>query len=205
MKKVVLFILALGLFVGAGYAQEKIKTVEKGDFRINPYVTLGSYDYGYSLDVVNIFPSVGASIELATSNYFSFGVEADYGFRRYRDLFFTTSSYEYDYTYKALRFRANVHYLDWLKDTVDDNLFGFHQLDIDLYAGIASGIGVVEVKERWNDGLFFQDHERKTFSSSWQWGYYLEARYYFNNNLGAFLEGGRNALGWAKLGFTLKI
>lgn len=62
MKKVVLFILALGLFVGAGYAQEKIKTVEKGDFRINPYVTLGWYDYGYSLDVVNIFPPVGVSI-----------------------------------------------------------------------------------------------------------------------------------------------
>lgn len=188
-----------------GHAQDKVKTIEKGDFLLNPYVTLGWYDYGYNLDVVNIFPPVGANFEIAATDYISVGLEADFGFRRYRDLFFTTGSYKYTYTYKALGVRGSFHYLDWLKDLIDDNVFGFHGLDLDLYAGASTGIFTTTVKESWNDGVNETDHERKTFSSSWQIGYLLGARYYFSDHFGAFVEGGRNSLGWAKLGLTLKI
>jgi hypothetical protein len=207
MKRAKLLIMLLGIvgFSTSGFSQDKVKTIEKGDFLLNPYVTLGWYNYGYSLDVVNIFPPVGVNFEIATSDYFSFGLEGDYGLRRYRDLYFTTGSYEYDYVYKALSFRGSFHYLDWLKDIIDENVFDFHQIDLDLYAGASTGIFTTTIKESWNDVSDGLNHERKTFSSQWQFGYILGARYYFSNNFGVFAEGGRNSLGWAKLGLTLKI
>lgn len=198
-------IIALMVIPILGISQDEIyKTIEKGDVRLNPYITLGWYDYGYGYDVVNILPPVGLNFEIATSNYFSFGLEADYGLRRYRDFFFTPLSNEYEYTYKSLGFRGSFHYLDWIKDLVSENIGGFHQLKLDLYAGVSTGIVVTTSTTKWSDGVNAQKHEQKAYDSSWRFGYFLGARYYLSDNFGVFMEGGRNTLGWAKVGLTLK-
>ena len=90
-------------------------SIEKGDVLINPSITLGGYDYGYSWDVVNIIPPVALNFEYAYSDYLSFGLEAEYGLRRYKDGLFTTSDYLYKYEYKTVGVRGSFHYLDFLK------------------------------------------------------------------------------------------
>lgn len=189
----------------SGFSQTK--TIEKGNFLLNPSVTLGWYDYGYGHDPVNILPPVGLNFEIATSDYLSFGLEADYGFRRYRDYGFligTSTGNEYEYTYKALSFRGSFHYMDWFKDILSDQLGSLNDINLDLYVGASLGVMTTESNQKWNDLSTSQKHERKSFSSGIRYGYIFGARYYFSNNFGVFAEGGRNNLGWLRAGLTLK-
>jgi hypothetical protein len=180
------------------------QTLEKGDILINPFITLGWYDYGYGLDIVNILPPVGLNFEYAISPYFSWGAEAQYGVRQYKDFGFTTGSYEYKYEYKGLGLRGSFHYLDLLKNLLDDKLGSLNSDKIDFYIGATAGYLITNTTQKWNDGLVAQNHERKTFDSATSFGYFAGFRYYFSPNFGAFAETGRNSLGWANVGLTLK-
>lgn len=202
LKTTVVALLTFGLPF-AGEAQGQL-TLEKGDILINPSITLGWYNYGYSLDVVNILPPVGLNFEYALSPYLSWGVEAEYGQRQYKEFGFTTGSYEYKYEYKGLGLRASFHYLDLLKNLLDDKLGSFNSDKIDFYVGATAGYLITNTTQKWNDGIATANHERKTFNSATNFGYFAGFRYYFSPNFGAFLESGRNSLGWAKVGLTLK-
>ncbi len=180
-------------------------SIEKGNILINPSITLGWYDYGYSWDVVNIIPPVALNFEYASTDYLSFGLEAEYGLRRYRDGLFTASDYLYKYEYKTVGFRGSFHYLDFLKNLLEDKMGGLNSDKLDFYVGASTGLLWINTTEKWSQLGTNEQHERKTFDSSWRFGYFAGFRYYFSNQLGAFLETGRNPLGWAKVGLTLKI
>jgi len=180
------------------------KSLEKGDILINPSITLGWYDYGYGLDIVNILPPVGLNFEYAVSPYFSWGVEAEYGLRQYKDFGFVTGSYEHKYEYKGIGLRGSFHYLDLLKNLLDDKLGSLNSDKIDFYVGAAAGYMIINTTQKWNDGVVSEKHERKSFDSATRFGFFAGFRYYFSPNFGAFLETGKNSLGWAKVGLTLK-
>lgn len=201
--KITLFTLVFVLMGETGKTQSQ-QTLEKGDVLINPSITLGWYDYGYGLDLVNLIPPVGLNFEYATSPYFSWGVEAEYGMRQYQDFGFTVGSSAFKYEYKGLALRGSFHYLDLLKNLLDDKLGSFNSSKLDFYVGASMGYLIINSTEKWNDGLVAANHERKTFQSSSRFGYFAGFRYYFSPNFGAFAETGKNSLGWAKVGLTLK-
>jgi hypothetical protein len=195
------------LIMGASYSvtAQGAASIEKGNVLINPSITLGWYDYGYSWDVVNIIPPVALNFEYASSNYLSFGLEAEYGLRRYKDGLFASYDYLYKYEYKTVGFRGSFHYLDVLKNMLGDKLGAFNSEKLDFYVGASTGYLWTNITEKWDETGTDVFHERKRFDSTWRFGYFAGFRYYFSNSVGAFLETGRNPLGWAKLGLTLKI
>ncbi|NOQ72144.1 MAG: hypothetical protein GQ574_09090 [Crocinitomix sp.] len=180
-------------------------SIEKGDVLINPSLTLGGYDYGYSWDIVNVIPPVAFNFEYASTNYLSFGLEAEYGLRRYKDNLFTASDYLYKYEYKTIGFRGSFHYLDFFKNMLADKLGGFNSENLDFYVGASTGLLWINTTEKWDQEGMSVQHERKTFDSNWRFGYFAGFRYYFSNRFGAFLETGKNPLGWVKVGLTLKL
>lgn len=199
-------ILALVLFALPFLSNAQANmSIEKGNVLLSPSVTLGWFDYGYNQDIVNILPPVGFGFEYASSNYFSFGLEAEYGLRRYRDIFFTTNTYEYKYEYKALSLRGSFHYLDFIKNLLEDKIGSLNSDKLDFYIGASTGIITTTTTESWTTGTNTAQNERKDFESAWRFGYMAGFRYYFSNSFGTFLETGRNTLGWAKIGLTLKI
>lgn len=203
MKKIIggLF-LALMPLVSSAQGE---KSIEKGNVLINPGITLGWYNYSYGLNQINILPPVSLNFEYAGSDYFSFGLEADYGKRSYRDNFFLPGGNEYEYSYKGLAVRGSFHYLDLLKELLTDNLGGFNSSKLDFYLGASYGIIVTNSVRRWTDVYDGINKEAKSFESTLNFGYMAGFRYYFSNNFGAFLETGRNSLGWAKVGLSFKI
>lgn len=186
-----------------GKAQGQV-SLEKGDVLINPAITLGWYNYGYNLDVVNILPPVALNFEYAVHDLFSVGLEAEYGQRSYRDLLFLTGTNTYKYEYKGLSLRGSFHYLDLLKNLFGDDLGALNSDKIDFYVGASTGILITTYTSTWispTDGL---EHKQKSFNSNGRFGYMAGFRYYFNDHFGAFLETGKNSLGWAKVGLTIK-
>lgn len=205
-KKTLIGLLLVFLpFCLSAQSDREESSIEKGDFLFNPSITLGWYDYDYALDVVNILPPVAANFEIATSDYFSFGLEAEYGIRRYRDVLFTAESFEYTYQYQSLNFRGSFHYLDLLKEWLSDNLVGFYTEKLDFYLGASTGIFATVRNTKWRNAGETQQHEMKDFESVWRFGYMAGFRYYFSDHFGAFAETGKNPMGWAKIGLTLKI
>lgn len=180
------------------------QSIEKGNVLINPSITLGWYDYGYSWDVVNIIPPVALNFEYATNDYLSFGLEAEYGLRRYKDGTFLTSDYEYKYEYKTIGLRGSFHYLELVKNLLEDKIGAFNSEKLDFYVGVSTGLLWTNTTEKWGQNATNTQNERKTFDSAWRFGYFAGFRYYFSDNFGAFAETGRNSLGWAKVGLTLK-
>ncbi|MFT5820044.1 MAG: hypothetical protein ACI8ZM_001278 [Crocinitomix sp.] len=199
--------LVLLLLISASFTSvaQSALSIEKGDILINPSITLGWYDYGYSWDVVNILPPVALNFEYASTNYLSFGLEAEYGLRRYKDNLFTSSDYLYKYEYKTVNFRGSFHYLDFLKNMLEDKLGGFNSDKLDFYIGVSTGLLWINTTEKWDQTGTEVQHERKTFDSTLRFGYFAGFRYYFSNRFGAFLETGKNPMGWAKVGLTLKL
>ncbi len=197
-------ILLVGVMPVAANAQGE-KSIEKGDLLINPGITLGWYKYGYGLNAINILPPVSLNFEYAFSDYFSVGFEADYGRRRYQQLLFQPGGYEYDYIYKGFGLRGSFHYLDLLQELIGDDLGDFNLDNLDFYLGASYGITTVNTVSTWTDPITSQERQSKTFSANMSLGFMAGFRYYFSNSFGAFLETGRNRLGWAKLGLTFKI
>lgn len=200
-KTVGILLLALTPLISSAQSE---KSIEKGNVLINPGITLGWYNYGYGLNQINIIPPVSLNFEYAGSDYFSFGVEADYGRRRYRDNFFVPGGNEYDYVYKGLGARVSFHYLDLLKELIGENMGGVNTSNLDFYLGASYGIVVTNSVRKWTDPTDNIEKRVKTFNSTMNFGYFAGFRYYFSSSFGAFLETGRNSLGWAKVGLTFK-
>lgn len=196
--------LFFGLLIPFFAKSQANLSVETGNVLVNPSITVGWYDYGYALDVVNVLPPVGLNVEFCAFDYVTLGAEFEYGVRNYKDLFFTTGGYEYNYQYKGYSLRGSFHYLDLLKNIFGDKIGSLNSEKLDAYVAVSSGLLTTETTQKWNDGTVSANHERKTFDSSIRAGYMAGFRYYFSNNFGAFAELGRNTFGYGKVGLTLK-
>ena len=200
-------VLAFTFFIGLSHtgSSQADLAIEKGNLLLNPSITLGWYNYGYGYDLVNIIPPVAFNFEYATHNYLSFGVEAEYAVRNYKEFDFVTGGYQYKYEYKGIAVRGSFHYLDFLKNLLEDKLGQFNSYKLDFYVGASTGVLIVNSTQKWGGVNGEQGHELKQFDSAFQFGYFAGFRYYFSDRFGTFLESGKNSLGWAKVGLTLKI
>lgn len=180
------------------------RSIEAGDLLISPGITLGWYSYGFVYDRVSIIPPVSINFEYAATDFLSFGLEAEYAKRNYRDRFFLTGLNEYAYTYKTFAFRGSFHYLDFAKYHLEDQLAAFNTDKLDFYVSATIGAVITESTTSWDAGNGKQ-HEEKDFNSALHVGYMAGFRFYATNNFGFFVETGKNNLGWAKVGITLKL
>jgi hypothetical protein len=180
-------------------------TYEKGDFLLNPSVTLGWYDYGYGLNRTSVVPPVGLNFEYHVAGVLGIGLEGTYMSRKYEDFNPTSFTSSYDYSYKAISARVSFHYLDLIRNWFPEELSS-EQLDkLDLYVTASSGYQWINSKRTWRDGDLTSDpHEEKLFESSFTSNFAGGVRYYVSDNFGVFAEGGRNSFGWVKIGATLK-
>lgn len=201
MKKI--FIGALLLFTPFLSNAQGERSIGEGDVLINPGITLGWYTYNYGLDRVNFIPPVSLNFEYAATEFLSFGLEAEYARRSYQEYFFVAGGNQYDYTYKTFAFRGSFHYLDFIKSHLEDKIGDFNSDKLDFYISATVGTVITQSTQRWDAGNG-REHLKKDFNSGLQVGYMAGFRYYFSNNFGAFLETGKNNLGWAKVGLTLK-
>jgi hypothetical protein len=198
-NSLIALVALLSIGQGSVIAQQSIA---KGDLLINPGLTLGWYNYNYGYTRVSLVPPVNVNFEYAVMDLVSVGVELDYAKRGYKDVFFNTN-YTYDYRYTGFSVRGSFHYLDLLKNLLEDNLGSLNSEQYDFYVGFSMGMLATSSIEKWTD--FAGDHERKYFDSIWRSGYYAGFRYYFSNSFGVWLETGRANLGWGKLGITLRL
>lgn len=174
----------------------------EGDFLVNPGVTLGWYNYNYGYTRTSLIPPVSLNVEYAIVDMFSVGMELDYARRGYKDVFFNTN-YAYNYSYTGFSVRGSFHYLDLLKNLLEENMGGLNSEKVDFYIGLSVGVLATRYTEEWTD--FIGDHERKYFDSNFRSGYYAGFRYYFSDSFGVWLETGRSNLGWGKLGLTFRM
>lgn len=196
------FIAAIAMTTFQTSAQS---THEKGDFLLNPSVTLGWYDYGYGLNRVSAIPPVGLNFEYHLNDIFGLGMEGTYMSRKYEDFNPTAFTNSFEYRYQALSARLSFHYLDLLRQWFPDELSSESLDKVDLYVTASAGYQWVNTKQSWRTGdATATPNEALYFESSYISNFAAGARYYLSDNFGVFLEGGRNTFGWVKIGATLK-
>ncbi len=195
----------IALFAITALKTSAQSSYEKGDFLLNPSVTLGWYNYGYGLNRVSVVPPVGLNFEYHVAGVFGVGLEGMYMSRKYEDFNPTAFSSSYDYSYKAISARASFHYLDLLRNWFSEELSNPDLDKLDLYVTASSGYQWINSKRTWRDGDATEaPHEEKAFESSFITNFAGGARYYVSDKFGVFAEGGRNTFGWVKIGATLK-
>ena len=199
-KTVLIAILAMTTFQTSAQSSH-----EKGDFLLNPSVTLGWYDYGYGLNRVSAIPPVGLNFEYHLSDIFGLGLEGTFMSRKYEDFNPTAFTYNYEYRYQAVSARLSFHYLDLLRKWFPDELSSESLDKVDLYFTASGGYQWINTKQSWRTGdATATPNEALYFESSYISNFAAGARYYVTDNFGVFLEGGRNTFGWVKIGATLK-
>jgi hypothetical protein len=178
---------------------------DKGDFLLNPSVTVGWYDYSYGLNRISVVPPVGLNFEYHIADILGLGMEGTFMSRGYEEFSPTEFSSTYNYRYQAVSFRASLHYLDLLRNLFPEELAN-EQLDkVDLYITASAGYNWINTTRTWRDVNITEEfHEEKLFESSYFSNFAGGIRYYLSDGFGVFAEGGRNTFGWIKIGATLK-
>ena len=161
---------------------------QKGDNLFNAGFGLGYYGYGLLGTRTSSIPALEASFELGIHDYFGVGPYAGIVSWGYRD------NFGFDGSFSIVTFggRGSFHYKDLLEELLESE-FGSDKLD--LYVTMLFGLEFESYS-----GDFTQNNDVRVFI-----GPVLGARYYFTNNFGAYIEGGRGSFSFLKLGLTLKI
>lgn len=180
-------------------------SVEKGDFLINPSVTLGWYSLNYGLNQTKFTPPMGLNFEYQIADYVGLGMEGIYCTRTYTDYTFDDFNRSYKYSYQSIAFRGSFHYFDLLRNIFSDKLSNEKLDKLDLYIFASLGVQWTKRKETWRNPNTNITSEQSSFDSGLQYGAALGARYYLLPRFAVFTEAGRNYLGWAKVGVTFKV
>jgi hypothetical protein len=209
MKKIVLLILiALPVFVFCQDAEDKKTGLDPferayspgknyfnvgmnflyNDFRPNVLGLWSNYNYRFGL------PPLVASLEHGFHEHFSAGVYA--GFRSY-GWDYRTAAGSYDYSFRRFNFgvRGSFHYVHLLNEIID---LGLEEDHFDFYATLLIGVSLI------SESVTEPSLRETNVNTGAFVGTLLGFRYMFNNNFGAYLEGGWGSLGFANIGITLK-
>lgn len=171
---------------------------EAGDLLINPGISLGliGYGYGYFGSNYSGFLPLTLNVEYSVTEQLAFGGYIGIYSRRYK--------YGAGESIRLSNFtvgaRATFHGTALLNDAFGSDM-DVERLDI--YATVLLGVRT----ERWNydnanNGSFvgyYDNRTRLVFGPS------LGIRYWFTPQIGAFLEGGRGAFGFATLGVSFRL
>ena len=115
------------------------------------------------------------------------------GYLGYKSFKYSGSSYTYNYTqkwtYTVLGVRSAYHYN------------GFASKDLDVYGGAMLSYNILSYKYTDNDPSI--DYNNGTYGSGFGLSLYVGGRYYFSENVAAFLELGYG-IAYANIGLALK-
>lgn len=148
----------------------------KGDKLLNIGVGANSY---YSGGI-----PLGASLEFGVTDDISVGVNADYLSHKYN----AVSSYKFTALY--LGARGSYHF---------NNLLNINNDKVDLYGGLTLGYRVFSWKDNYSNNLL-----DNSYGSGVYLGGFVGGKYYFSDNVGAFLELGAIGSTNARLGVAFK-
>lgn len=157
------------------------------DFRPSVASLWSNYRYRF-------LPPIVASLEHGFHEHFSAGAYA--GFRSY-GWSYRTGAGNYDYGFRRFNVgvRGSLHYVHLLNEIID---LGIDEDHFDFYATLLVGVSFI------SESVTEPSFRETNFDSGAFIGTLLGFRYMFNNNFGAYLEGGWGSLGFANIGITLK-
>ena len=165
-------------------------TYNKGDMILQGGLSLAYYGYGY------VGSRTGFTIPISAS--FEYGIHEDIsggpfiGFARW--------SYDWDYSYSwtftSFGVRGSFHYLPYLNEILENEI---DASQFDFYLTLITGLEIRTYSTNNENYTDYYENDVKLI-----FGPVAGFRYYFNPNFSAFFEGGRGALGYGKIGVSMK-
>jgi hypothetical protein len=192
--KVILVLVLLGVATGGAFAQvwdRYAPGIDSSKVLINAGVGFGLLLSGYDLGLPPI--SVAADFKLPAKVPITLG-----------GLFAISSrSYTYDYSYYSVTRGYKFTYTD-----IGFGLRGMYHVNfaknLDTYAGLTLGYVISTSKTEYTGTWGTTDKSEPIDYSYFLYGFNVGLRYFFTNNIGAYLEVGYSGLQIASLGLSLK-
>jgi len=183
MKKLFLVLALASLVLGAAFGFDFMNAspaVQDSNIFIDAGIGWGILEYSIKIPPISAaitYKPNGLPIPLSIGGYFAFtSYEEDVGV------------YNWSGTMLGFGARANWH---------------FHLLDaLDTYLGISLGWLVWNQESTWD--LLGITYTTKYDNSTFLYGFVLGGRYFFTDNIGAYIELGYSAVSVASIGLALK-
>ncbi len=151
-------------------------------------VSLGAYGYGGGFFGSRSFAlPVNASLEFGFHEFLSAGPYVAFSRWGYK-----APTYNYHFSVFAAGARGSFHYLPLINDGLD---LGLDESKLDFYITVMLGIEA----RNWNYGDNFSGTVQSN-DARFAFNGVLGFKYKFNQNWGAYFEGGRGAIGYATFG-----
>jgi hypothetical protein len=161
---------------------------EQGDILISPGISFGAVGYGYGFgDGGSGFLPVSVSAEYSINDKFAVGPYVGFYSRSY-------SGTDFKWTSFSFGAKGTLHATGLLNEAFDSSM---DAEKIDLFASTYLGIRTVS----FNESFLGQSAS----GSDFRFGLTIGGRYFFNPNIGAFLELGYGALGVGTLGVSFRL
>lgn len=187
-KCVLLSVLIAMSLSGTLFAQGS--SYDKGDLLVNAGLSLGYYGYGFSGNRTGVTIPVTIWAEYGLTDQISVGPYV--GFARWR---YDFQNDNYSWRFLTLGGRGTFHLTELLNEWTDGDL---NEEKLDLYGSILLG---AEIRSYNGPELFFEDETDVVV----RLGSVLGARYYLNQRLGLYIEGGRGTFGYLNFGVSVKL
>jgi hypothetical protein len=195
-KKTILVLVLAALVTGGVFAQNMFTSWAPGivDRGTNLFINVGA-GFGFVPFWTQLeIPHVEASVEYALPIGLPISVGGYFGFvtGRNKDVFI---SYKADLVEMAMSFglRGSYH-------------FNFNVRNLDTYASIALGWVIYTLNYDWKETPpdYFRNNNSDDDNSTFFYDVRVGVRYFFTNNIGAFLEAGYSPVSLVNLGLALK-
>ena len=193
VKKSLLVVALAAIAAGGAFAQERYNSyapgIDKSKVLINAGVGYGLLSSGYDMGIPPI--TVSADFKLPVAVPITVGPFLGIASRTFETKVYGDPGYKFTYTDIAIGVRGMYH-------------FNFAK-NLDTYAGLVLGYVInsstAEYTGNWPSGFRKPD---PTDYSYFLWGGNIGARYFFTNNIGAYLELGYSGLQFVSLGLSIK-
>jgi hypothetical protein len=189
--KFILVLLLLGLSTGGVFAQTWYDTyapgIDNSRFFINAGIGFGVLASGYDIGIPPI--SVSADFKLPVDFPITVGPLVALSSQTYS---WSLGSYGYEFTYTHFAIGAR-------------GMYHFNLLrNLDTYAGLVLGYVISSGKAEYTGDWGNVGKTDPVNLSYFLWGANIGARYFFTNNIGAYLELGYSGLQVVSFGLALK-
>ncbi|MCC9166342.1 hypothetical protein [Pontibacter harenae] len=189
LKKILLSMLALGSVFAFQTAHAQPKAYEQGGYIFNAGISLGSYGYGYVGSRSGGFIPVTVSVEKSFHEYISAGPYLGYASWNYNG-----SGWRYSWNYVTVGGRVTFHGSSLINEHLDADI---DEKKLDLYGSVISGL---EFRKYSGDDFNVYDYGNEI---KLIFGPILGAKYMFDDQVGAYVEGGRGTFGYVTVGVSL--
>ncbi len=201
MKKLCTLTLLIGSLAFTTQAQNTVRVGEsggglaydKGDKIFMAGISFGYYGYGYLGGRSVSVPPLTAALELGIHENFSVGPYVGYASWSY-----DYTSFNYSWNFLAVGARGSFHYVPVLNEALDLSL---DEEKLDFYVSLLAGLEFQSYSGDSFGGVFGDDEYSN--NTRFRLGPVLGFKYKFNDNFGAYFEGGRGAFGYGTIGVAI--